>query len=73
MIVEAGFADWQQGVTYTVRPEILSPLVRGREYRITAGVRRKIASGEEFTAYADLYWRASAIAKARSGPPRPTD
>ena len=33
--------------------------------RILAGVRRKIAKGEEFTAYADLYHRATAIADAR--------
>ena len=61
----SGFIEWQRGVTYTVRPEMLFPLVCGREYRLTASVRRKTAKGEPFTAYADLYQRASAIADAR--------
>ena len=61
----SGFTDWQWGVTYTVRPEILSPLISSHEYRMIATVRRKIAKGEEFTAYGDLYQRATAIANAR--------
>src|SRR5438128_5211426 len=61
----SGFTDWQRGVTYTVRPEMLSPLRCSQEYRITASVRRKTPKGEEFTAYGDLYRRASAIANAR--------
>ena len=56
-----GFAVWRRGVTYTVRPEMLSPLDRGREYRINATVRRKIAKDGEFTAYGDLYQRCTRI------------
>lgn len=59
-----GFVEWQRGLTYTVRPEILAPLCRGREYRINATVRRKIAKGVAFT-YDDVYARASAIVNAR--------
>lgn len=50
-----------------MRPEVLVPLLPGREYRIMAIVRRKIARGAEFTAYGDLYRRATAIADARIG------
>lgn len=59
-----GFVEWQRGLTYTVRPEILAPLCRGQEYRINATVRRKIAKGVPFT-YDDVYERASAIVNAR--------
>jgi hypothetical protein len=61
-----GFTVWRRGVTYTVRPEILTPLHRGQEYQINATVRRKIANGEEFTAYGDLYQRCTGILRARS-------
>ena len=61
-----GFAVWRRGVTYTVRPDMLSPLVRGREYRVNATVRRKIARDREFAAYADLYRRCAEILRARS-------
>ena len=61
-----GFTVWRRGVTYTVRPEILTPLHRGQEYRINATVRRKIAKDEEFMAYGDLYQRCTRILRARS-------
>src|SRR3954451_20836277 len=61
----ANFDEWQRGVTYTVRPDIQAPLVRGREYRILTAVRRKIAKGEDFTGYGELYHRANAITAAR--------
>ena len=61
-----GFAVWRRGVTYTVRPEMLSPVDRGREYRMNATVRRKIARHGEFTAYGRLYRRCTEILRARS-------
>jgi hypothetical protein len=61
-----GFTVWRRGVTYTVRPEILTPLHRGQEFQINATVRRKIAKDEEFTAYGDLYHRCTGILRARS-------
>ena len=58
----ADFKEWQLGVTYTVRPEILVPLIPGREYTSVVSVRRKVPKDQEFTAYGDLYHRATAIA-----------
>src|SRR6185295_5233015 len=60
-----GFQEWQWGVTYTVRPELLAPLLCGREYRLITAVRRKIPKGKDFTGYGQLYQRAKAIATAR--------
>jgi hypothetical protein len=60
-----GFKEWQWGVIYTVRPELLSPLKRGREYRIMAVTRRRVGKDEEFTAYKELYRRAAWMAYAR--------
>ena len=37
--VPFSMSEWQRGTVYTVRPEMLAPLVRGREYRCTAIVR----------------------------------
>jgi hypothetical protein len=58
-VLPSDFTAWRFGVTYTVRPELLLPLISGREYRITVAVRRRTGS------YGDLYWRAAAIAGAR--------
>src|SRR5262245_32048051 len=60
------YVPWRWGVSYTVRPELLSPLVCGEEYLITASVLRKRPDDETFTGYADLYERAIAIAHARA-------
>jgi hypothetical protein len=60
-----GFKEWQWGVIYTVRPELLSPLKREREYRIMASTRRRIGKDQEFTAYEELYRRAAWMANAR--------
>src|SRR5262249_10166809 len=49
----------------TVRPEMLEPLRPGRDYRFMTVYRRKVAPGEDFTGYADLYRQASATADAR--------
>lgn len=62
----AGFKEWQRGVTYTVRPEMLAPLVPGREYNLLVSVRRTVPKDQEFTAYGDLYHRAAAIASGRA-------
>jgi len=60
-----GFKEWHWGVIYTVRPELLAPLARGREYRIVASVRRRVAKDEDFSAYEELYQRAAWAARAR--------
>jgi hypothetical protein len=48
-------------------------LVPNREYRLLASVRRQIANGADFTAYGDLYNRATAIANARIAELKCTD
>jgi hypothetical protein len=60
------FEEWKWGVTYTVGPEVVSLLGVGREYRMTTAVRRKIARGEEFSGYGELYRRARAIGATRA-------
>jgi hypothetical protein len=57
--------DWRRGVIYTVRPEILAPLERGRQYRILVGERRMASKSEPFAGYAELYRRALSITAAR--------
>jgi hypothetical protein len=68
-VLPDGFKEWQWGVIYTVRPELLPPLVRGREYRTAASTRRRVAKtvakDQEFTAYEELYRRAACMANAR--------
>src|SRR5690242_8824514 len=61
----SGFKEWHWGVTYTVRPEMLGPLRPGRDYRFMTIYRRKVAPGEDFSNYGDLYRLASATADAR--------
>jgi hypothetical protein len=56
---------WPAGVVYTVRPEMLAPLERDREYRILVGVRRIALPGEPFIAYGELYRRAVALTESR--------
>ena len=46
--LSSNYAEWQFGVTYRVRPEIQSPLNRGREYRILTSVRRKVGRERKF-------------------------
>jgi hypothetical protein len=60
-----GFNPWRWCLSYTVRPDILSPLALGREYSIAVSVLRRVPSDQEFEGYATLYDRATAIAKAR--------
>ena len=60
-----GFKEWQWGVIYTVRPELSAPLMRGREYRIAASVRRGVVKDQDFSAYGELYQRAAWMASAR--------
>jgi len=56
---------WGYSVSYTVRPEILSPLSCGREYRLAIRVIRRIPTNEKFKDYANLYQRAAVICKSR--------
>jgi hypothetical protein len=37
-----GFKEWQWGVTYTVRPQMLLPLLCGREHRIFAAAAKDL-------------------------------
>lgn len=60
------YVPWRWGVSYTVRPELISPLVCGEEYLITVSVLGKRPNDETFSGYADLYENATAIAYARA-------
>jgi len=60
------FTPWKWAVSYTVRPELLSPLVCGQEYRIGASVLRSWPDDATFRGYADLYERASTIVRTRA-------
>lgn len=60
-----GDADWQWGVTHTVRPEKLAPMRPDVEYSITVKVQRKVAALDRATTFAGLYARALIIAGAR--------
>ena len=58
-------AEWQWGVTQTVRPERLAPMVPDVEYSITVKVQRQVMEVDPDTTFAGLYARATAIAGAR--------
>jgi hypothetical protein len=60
-----GFTPWRWAVTYTVHPELLSPVKHGREYRIVVSVLRKMDSAQD-PGYVGLYDRATTIATARA-------
>jgi hypothetical protein len=60
-----GYEEWQRGVSYTVRPEMLQPLQRGEKYYMYAGVWRGVAQGEEFTDYEGLHRKTMAIVAER--------
>jgi hypothetical protein len=57
---------WRLGISYTVRPEILSPLPAREEYRICVSVLRKVQNADAFDGYKELYARTAAIAHARA-------
>jgi len=59
------FTPWRWSVTYTVHPELLSPIKCEREYRITASVLRRVVNAHD-PGYADLYDRATTIANGRA-------
>lgn len=58
-------AEWQWGVTHTVRPEMLAPMLSDVEYSITVKVHRKVTEVDPDTTFAGLYARATAIAGVR--------
>jgi hypothetical protein len=58
-------AEWQWGVTHTVRPEKLVPMLPDVEYSITVKVQRRMTEANADTMLAGLYARASTIAGAR--------
>ncbi|HXP87686.1 MAG TPA: hypothetical protein VN841_23335 [Bryobacteraceae bacterium] len=68
----AGVPEWrdnlgqlaERGLIYTVRSHNLASC--HQQYRIVAVFKQKIASGTEFTAYADLYRRVTRLAHARA-------
>jgi hypothetical protein len=61
----AQYTPWRWAVAYTVRPELLSALTHGKEYRIIVSILRNRPDGRTFKGYADLYERAHTIADAR--------
>ena len=58
-------AEWEWGVTHTVRPEKLAPMLPGVHYSITVKVQRKVTELDRDTRFAGLYARALTIAGAR--------
>jgi hypothetical protein len=58
-------AEWQWGVTQTVRAEKSAPVVPGVEYSITVKVQRIVTEIDPNTTSARLYARATTIAEAR--------
>ena len=64
-VARRGDAEWQWGVTHTVRPEKLAPMRPDVEYSITVKVQRKVAELDRDTTFAGLYARALTIAGAR--------
>lgn len=44
-------AEWQWGVTHTVRPEKLAPMLPDVEYRITVKVQRRVAEMQQIGAW----------------------
>jgi hypothetical protein len=58
-------AEWEWGVTHTVRPEKLVPMLPDVEYSITVKVQRKVAEPDRDTTFAALHARALTIADAR--------
>ena len=56
------FHPWRWCVSYTVWPEIIAPLVSGREYKMFFRVVRRVSGSEPFTAYADLYRKVTELA-----------
>src|SRR5262249_40593853 len=60
------FTPWKWAVAYTVRPEVMSPLVCGEEYRIGATVVRSRPADASFRGYEDLYSHADTLVRARA-------
>ena len=58
-------AEWQWGVTHTLRTERLGPIVSEAEYSITVKVQRVVTDVHADTRFSDLFARAAAIAGAR--------
>lgn len=64
-VIPAENQMWQRGMVYTARPAIPSPMVPGREYRITTSFKRRITKDEKFKGYEKLYGRISRLAELR--------
>jgi hypothetical protein len=58
-------AEWQWGVTHTVRPEQHGPMLPDVEYSITVKVQRTVTEVDRDRTFAGLYARATTIAGAR--------
>lgn len=58
-------AEWQWGVTHTIGPGELAPILPGVEYSITVKVQRIVTEVDPDTTFAGLFARATAIANAR--------
>ena len=64
-VLPDGFVEWECGVVYTVRPELLRRLQPQREYLLNVTVRRRVPADEESVEYTRLYHRAADLARAR--------
>jgi hypothetical protein len=67
------FQEWQRGLTYTVRPELLWPIPSTRETRVNVTCRFVASRSAPPPSFADLYERATTIMDARIGQVRCAD
>lgn len=58
-------AEWQWGVTHTVRSERMAPMRSNVAYSLSVKVQRKVPAIDHDTTFADLYARAAAITSAK--------
>ena len=63
-VLPEGFQEWNRGLTYTLRPEILTPET-GRVYRFNVNVRWPIHDHSGIVSYRDIYSHAARIGEAR--------
>jgi len=59
------FQEWQRGVTYTVRPELLRPIPPTRELRLNVTTRYVAPKGGSAPSFAEMYDRVATIMDSR--------
>jgi hypothetical protein len=62
-----GFREWQRGLTYTVRPDLLGPIRARREVRLNVTVRHVAPRPGTPLPFAELYDRATMVMERRIG------